>query len=201
MAELLLSGGWNGFFDKIFDENLKDRKIIINNEIDQDLIETAVLQIMKFNKEDKDIPVEKRKPIFIYVNSLGGEVPNGFCLIDAIETSKTPVYGVVFGYAYSMGALILLATHKRFAFKNSTVLIHDGTQGAITTGSKFKDIAKFYDEMDTRIKDFVLKNTDIDSDFYDAKYQSEFYFYSDKGKELGVIDHIIGVDVDLDEIL
>lgn len=200
MAELLL-GGSNTFFDKVFEENLKDRKIIINDDIDQNIIENAVLQILKFNKEDKDIPIEKRKPIYVYVNSLGGEVPNGFCLIDAISVSRTPVIGVVFGYAYSMGALILLGCHRRYAFKNSTILIHDGTQGAVTTGSKFKDIAKFYDEMDNRIKEYVLNNSNIESDFYDAKYQSEFYFYASEGKKLGVIDCIIGEDIDLEEIL
>lgn len=200
MAELVL-GGNNEFFDKVFEENLKERRIIINEDIDQSIIETAVLQILKYNKEDKDIPASKRRPIYVYINSLGGEVPNGFCLIDAIITSKTPIHGILLGYGYSMGALILIACHKRYAFKNSTILIHDGTQGAITTGAKFKDIAKFYDEMDTRIKEFVLERTNIDSDFYDAKYQSEFYFYANEGKKLGVIDGIIGEDIDLDEIL
>jgi len=200
MSEVLSSGV--NFFDKVFEENLKDRKLIFNDEVDQDVVETIVLQIFKYNKDDKDIPVEKRKPIYIYINSMGGEIANGYIIIDAIECSKTPVHAVVLGYAYSMGGLILLAAKKKYAFKNSTILLHDGSMGAVTSGSKFKDIAKFYDTMNERIKEFVLSKTKMTPEYYDSKYEKEFYMYADaEAKELGIVDYIIGEDCELDEIL
>jgi len=202
MEEVLSVSGGVSFFDKVFEENLKNRKLIFNDDVDQDVVETIVLQIFKCNKEDKDIPIEKRKPIYIYINSMGGEIANGYIIIDAIECSKTPVYAVVLGYAYSMGGLILLAAKKKYAFRNSTILLHDGSMGAVTSGSKFKDIAKFYDTMNERIKEFVLSKTKMTPEYYDSKYEKEFYMYADaEAKELGIVDYIIGEDCELDEIL
>lgn len=192
----------SNFMDKVFEDNLKERKILLNEDITDFVIERIVLQILKFNKEDKGLPVEKRKPIYLYLNSCGGEIANGYAIIDAIQTSKTPVYGVVMAYAYSMGGLIILACHKKYAFKNSTILLHDGAMGAVTSGSKFKDIAKFYDTMNDRIKEFVVANSKMTPEFYDSKYEKEFYMYADKeAKELGIIDYIIGEDCDLDEVI
>ena len=201
MSEVLIGNSTPDFFDKCFDENLKERRLILNEEITQDIIEKIVLQIIKFNKEDIGKSILDRKPIILYINSLGGEVANGCMILDIIKTSKTPVYGVALAYTYSMGALILLATHKRYAFDNSTILIHDGSMGVSTSGSKFKDVAKFYDNMNERIKKFVLSRTNMTSEFYDSKYEKEFYLYADEGKEHGIIDSIIGIDCELDEIL
>lgn len=192
----------NDFLDKVFEENLKERKILLNEDITEFVIERVVMQILKFNKQDKGLPKDQRKPIIIYINSCGGEITNGYAIIDAIEASKTPVYGVVVGYAYSMGGLILLACHKRIGFKNSTILLHDGAMGAVTSGSKFKDIAKFYDTMNDRIKEFVVSKTKMTPEFYDSKYEKEFYMYANaEAKELGVIDMVIGEDCELDDII
>jgi ATP-dependent Clp protease protease subunit len=192
----------NNFIDKVFEESLNERKIILNEDISEYVIERVVVQILKFNKQDKGLPIEQRKPIYLYINSCGGEIANGYAIIDTIETSKTPVYGVVIGYAYSMGGLILLACHKKIGFKNSTILLHDGSMGVSTSGSKSKDVAKFYDTLNDRIKEFVVSKTKMTPEFYDSKYEKEFYMYANaEAKELGVIDFIVGEDVDLDEII
>lgn len=200
MAEFELMGG-SPFFDKVFEENLKERKIILNEDITEDAVEKVILQILKYNTEDKGLPVEKRKEIKLYINSVGGEVANGYGIIDAIKVSKTPIHGIVLSYAYSMGGLIILACHKRSAFENATILLHDGNCGASSSGSKFKDIAKFYEEMDERIKKFVLGHSKMSSDFYESKRDREFYMYAEQAKELGIIDFVIGQDIDLDEVI
>lgn len=200
MADLVLNIG-SAYLEKVFEDNLNDRVIILNTEVNDTLVEMATLNILKWNREDKYIPIEQRKPIKIYINSVGGEVVNAFNLIDVILNSKTPVIGIALGYAYSCGALILLACHKRYGFELSTYLIHDGIAGASSSAGKFKDIAKFYDDIDNKIKDLVLSRTKMTEEFYNQKYASEFYFFSDEAKELGVIDGIIGQDVSLDEII
>ena len=199
VATLDLNG--NEFFDGVFRENLKERKILLNDDITQDVVEKVIMQILKFNTEDKGLPIGNRKEIKIYLNSCGGEIANGYALIDVIKASKTPVHIICLGYAYSMGGLILISAKKRSAFKNSTILLHDGSMGASSSGSKFKDIAKFYEKMDDRIKAFVLENTKMTSEFYDSKYEKEYYMYADEAKENGIIDNIIGEDVDIDDVI
>lgn len=199
--DVILESDEVSIIDKVYVENLKDRVIIINQDIDENIVEMATMQIIKFNKEDKDIPADQRKPIRIYVSSNGGSIADGFTLIDVMLQSKTPVHTLNLSKAYSMGFLIMLAGSKRAAFSNSTFLLHDGMKGEISTGSKFKDTAKFYDELDDRIKQYVLGRTTIESKVYDKNFAREWYMYSDEAKKLGVINSIVGEDIDLDEIL
>ena len=49
----LLGGNGVDFFQQVFEENLEDRRILINDGIDSGVIEKVVMQIMKYNKEDK----------------------------------------------------------------------------------------------------------------------------------------------------
>ena len=65
--------------------------------------------ILRWNMEDKDIPPEDRKPIWVYIQSPGGNLLYMSALLDAIELSVTPVYTVNMGYAASAAALIFMA--------------------------------------------------------------------------------------------
>ena len=61
---------------------------------------------------------------------------------------------------------------------------------------------KFFEEMEERTKQHVLKYTKRTEEFYDKHYDQEYWMYAnDKGKELGMVDYIIGEDCDLDDIL
>ena len=119
-------------------DDLENRRLFINDVIDSDVIDTIVYHILRYNREDKDIPVESRKPILLYVNTNGGSVPDGYALFDAIMTSKTPVYTINQGYCYSMGFLIFISGKKRFAMPNSTFLMHDGSSFAWDSTAKMK---------------------------------------------------------------
>lgn len=190
----------DGFIEATFKELLKERKIIVN-DIDADSVEKVMVQIMKFNKEDKDISIEKRKPILLYISSDGGDVDAGMNVIDLIKLSKTPVYGVVLTYAYSMGGVILMACHKRYAFKNATILVHDGSSVVGGSTGKMKDAIKFQDELLARTNRVVIDHTNISQELYKKMEDREWYMFANEAKELGIIDGIIGEDIDLDEII
>lgn len=202
MAELSIVSG-NDYFDKVFEENLKERRIILSGEIDESCIEQVVLPILEFNRQDKDIEVvSKRKPILLYISSNGGDVSTGMAIVDTIINSKTPIFGVVVDIAYSMAGLILLACDKKYCFKHSTILIHDGFINSGTqSGKKFKNLTTFLDETDKKIRDFIIERSNITKEQYEDEYGDEIYMYSDKAKELGLVDKIVGVDCSLDEIL
>lgn len=40
---------------------LAQRKIILNDIVDEDIVRNVTLNIFQWNKEDKDIPIEKKK--------------------------------------------------------------------------------------------------------------------------------------------
>ena len=202
ILEAIMDTGSDDLYSAQIKEHLEQRKIILNAIIDDDTMESVVLHILRWNMEDKDIPVEKRKPIWLYINSPGGDVVYGLNVIDTIKASETPVYTVCFSECASMAFHIFIVGHKRYCFKNSILLIHDGEVSISNSSSKAKDTMKFIDSLDERIKQHLLENTKITAEFYESIYDTEYYlFANDKGKELGCTDYIIGEDVPLTTIL
>lgn len=181
--------------------DLKQRKLFLSDGIDQSSVLSIVRNIMQFNADDKEIPAEERTPIMLYLVSEGGEVDSGFELIDVIQSSKTPVYTVNLGYWYSMGFLIGIAGHKRFATKNSKILIHDGSTCVYNSGAKAQDQMRFQAKADERIKNYVLSRSKITSDDYDQQFRSEWYLFANEAKEKGFVDYIIGEDCEIDEVI
>ena len=200
--EQLILGQDTSFFEEVFKENLEERVILLNDEINESVIEKVVMNIIKFNREDKDLQISKRKPIKIYINSVGGGVFDGGAVVSAVEASRTPVQTIVLGYACSMGLQIFVSGHERIALgKNSTLLLHDGSLSIGTSNKKAKETIKFYDKMDERAKQLILSRTKMTEEEYDGLYGEEYWFFADEGKEKGFVDKIVGVDVDIDYIL
>jgi len=66
-------------------------------------------------------------PVFIYVNSEGGDLNAGYAILDQMELCPFPVYTIVRGVAASMAASITAFGTKgcRFITKNSTMFLHN----------------------------------------------------------------------------
>lgn len=194
----LMNGGDDLYLEMI-KENLEQRILIINDEITESVVEDYILYILKWNKEDKHVPIEERTPITIYINSVGGSVIDGGSLIDVIEVSTTPIRAVVYGLAASMAFRIFICCNERIAFKNSVLLMHDGEISISNSTNKAKDTMRFVDAMEERTKQFVLRHTSMDEDFYDKHYDQEFYMFANgEGRTYGCVDKIIGEDVSIE---
>lgn len=192
----------NGMIDGLFYlRDLKQRKLFLNEDVSSFSVVEIVKHIMQFNAEDRLIPVEERTPILLYVTSNGGEVDSGFELIDVIQSSKTPVYTINLGYQYSMGFLIGLAGHKRFAMPTAKYLMHDGSNFVFNSGAKAQDQMRFQQRVEGRIKQYVLSRSNVTSEEYDSNLRVEWYLFADEAKEKGFVDCIIGIDCELDEII
>lgn len=191
-----------GMVDEIFYlKDLKQRKLFLNSEIDQFTIADVAKHIMQYNREDFGIEPADRKPVLLYVVSNGGEVDSGFELIDVIQSSKTPIYTINLGYQYSMGFLIGLAGHKRFATRNAKYLMHDGSNFVYNSGAKAQDQMEFNRKVEERVKRYIISRSNLTSDEYDSKLRVEWYLFADEAKEKGFVYYIIGVDCDIDTVI
>lgn len=199
IGRALMEGGM--IDDLFYLQDLKQRKLFINSEIDQMAIAEIVKHIMQFNKEDRGKSPDERQPILLYVVSNGGEVDSGFELIDVIQNSITPVYTINLGYQYSMGFLIGLAGHKRFATKNAKYLMHDGSQFVYNSGTKAQDQMEFNCRVEERIKRYILSRSKLTAEEYNSKLRVEWYLFADEAKEKGFVDYIIGEDCDIDSVI
>ena len=183
-------------------EDLNSRRLYLNSEVDETIIESLVYHILRYNREDKEIPVEERKPIYLYINSPGGNVCDGYGLIDAMLASKTPIYTVNQALCASMGFLIFIAGKKRDPRCHSQFLMHDGSTAGWDSTAKMKDRMEFETvQIEKMTKDYILNQTSITSDLYDQKYRVEWYMLPIEAKQHGICTHIVVVDCDMDRIL
>lgn len=175
----------------------RDREIYWNSEVDEAMVNCS-LQVINWNKEDKDTPINERKPIKIYINTDGGDVVSVLNFIDVILLSKTPVITIAMGKVYSAGSLLVMAGHKRYAFNNTSCLIHSGSFGTMGTTDKVLDYTEFTKKQEKRVKEYILSKTTISSKVYDKKYREDWFMFSDEMLNLNIVDEII---TDLDQIL
>lgn len=175
----------------------EERVFYIDDQIDENLLELSK-EIIRFNRLDKDIPVEERKPIKIFIDTPGGDVIATWSFIRVVEISKTPVYTINMCCAYSAGADILASGHKRFAMPGTSVLIHSGSCYYGGTQEQAESMKKFGDKLTKKVTDYFLSHTKVDPKIFKKKAPSDWYLDEEEALENGVIDKII---TDIDEII
>ena len=173
----------------------QDRVLWIEGEIGDGLFELSKM-IIRYNKEDKDIPVEERKPIKIFINSPGGDLDSTLAFIGLMNISKTPIWTVDACWAYSAAGLILMAGHKRYALPNTECLIHSGSGQLGGSYEQTTEQMKNYKYLVDKMRDFILSKTKIDQKLFKKNSQKDWYIYDNDMLELGIVDEIIG-DLDI----
>ena len=181
----------------LYYKNYDNRAIAVDCDIDDSLIETTK-QIIEYNRSDKDIPVEERKPITIFIMSYGGDLYQAYALISAILASKTPVRTVNMGVAMSAGLLILLAGHERYAMKYSTAMIHSGSGGAQGTYEQMEEQQKNYKKLIDMMRDYILERTNIDPKLFKKMCSKDWYITDQEQVEYGIVSKIVD---SLDELI
>ena len=111
--------------DQLMQKFLNTRQIILSGEVNKELAEKVIRQLLILEADSAS------KPIYVYIDSPGGDVDAGFAIFDMIRFIKPPVYTVGMGLVASAGALILLAAPKnyRLGLPNSHYLIHQPLSG------------------------------------------------------------------------
>ena len=180
-------------------KNLEHRVIWLDSNVDDMWLEYEK-QIIEWNREDKNIAVEDRKPIKLMFFSYGGQIDINYSFIDLIQQSKTPVWGVNMGQACSAACFIFIACHKRFTMPRSSFLIHQGGVDGGFSGTYEQVVAAIteYQRQIDELADYLLQHTDITEEVLEEKFASEWYLTAQEAVEFGVADQII---TDIDEIL
>ena len=103
----------------IYSRLLKDRIIILNGEIDDNLSNSIVAQLLYLDSINND-------DISLYINSPGGSITSGMAIYDTMNYIKSDVSTICIGLAASMAAFLLSSGKKgkRYALENAEIMIH-----------------------------------------------------------------------------
>ena len=103
---------------------ISDRRIPFNGVVNDALARSVCDRIAFFNAQNSEAP------IFIVIDrSPGGSVMSGYMILQAMETSKAPVYVVVKGYCASMAAIVTTLAKRSFVYPQTLVLHHQASTG------------------------------------------------------------------------
>lgn len=188
------------FKEQVYKQYLQDRTIILNQDFTDEMIELVVLNILSFNEEDDEREEQltnyKREdsPITIVIHSYGGSIFDCLSVISAIKTSRTPVHTLALGKVMSAGFYTLVAGHKRFAQKYSTLMYHQ-----IAYRKNYDKLVGHIEEAEVGLKlqatldEIVVEDTKIPmSKLNEVNFsKSDWYMTAKEALELGVIDEII----------
>lgn len=181
-------GGTERGYD-LYSRLLKDRIILMFNEVNDELACSIIAQMLYLESIDPD------KDICLYINSPGGSVSAGFGIYDTMRKLKCDVSTICVGMAASMGAFLLSAgaKGKRYALENSQIMIHQvlgGTRGQAT------DIlieAEHMNRVKKRLNTILSANTGHPIEKIEQDTDRNNWMFAEDALEYGLIDHIVEI--------
>lgn len=97
------------------------RRLDLNDDIEDHSVGIIIRALHKLEELDP------RGPIYMYVNSCGGDIYAGLALYDTMRQCSAPITVYGRGKVMSMGTIILLGGDHRFAFRNTTFMWHSAS--------------------------------------------------------------------------
>lgn len=178
--------------------DFKNRIIWLDSEVDSEALD-IISKIIYWNREDKDIPVEERKPIKIYFLSPGGELEIEQAIVSAIHLSKTPVWAVGMGMVASAASLIYLSCSRRLALPNTYFIFHQGSCSNVSGNfDEVQAAMEDYKRSVEKLTTFYIENTDYSEEDVRSKITHDWYIYLDEAIEKHIVTDIVE---NIDDIL
>ena len=166
---------------------LKTRQIILSGEVNKELAEKIVKQLFIMEADSSE------KPVYIYIDSPGGDVDSGFAIFDAIRFISCTVYIVGIGIIASAAALILLSVPKenRFGFENSRYLIHQPLSEMRGVATDVEIYAKEMENTRLVINKVISEQTGQSLEKVTQDTERDYWLSSLQACEYGLISKIV----------
>jgi ATP-dependent Clp protease protease subunit len=173
----------------IYSRLLKERIIMLNGPVEDNMANLVVAQMLFLESENPD------KDISLFINSPGGVITAGMSIYDTMQFIRPDVATYVMGQACSMGSFLAQAgaKGKRFMLPNARHMIHQPSGGARGMQSdieiQYKEITKMkemltelYVKHNTKGKTYAEFERDMDRDTFMSAQEALDY---------GLVDQII----------
>lgn len=171
----------------IYSRLLRDRVILLEGEVHDQMANLIVAQLLYLESEDSD------KDISMYINSPGGSVTAGMAIYDTMQFIKPDVQTIVMGQACSMGSLLAQsgAKDKRFILPNARHMIHQPSGGARGQATDMliqveeilemkRNLTNIYVKHNSMGKTFEELTSDMERDNFMSAEQAVRYGLADK---------------------
>ena len=179
--------------EQLMQKFLNTRQIILSGEVNKELAEKVIRQLLILEADSAS------KPIYVYIDSPGGDVDAGFAIFDMIRFIKPPVYTIGMGLVASAGALILLAASKnyRLGLPNSHYLIHQPLSGIKGVATDIEIHAKEIEKIRAKINALIAEETGKNVADVAKDTDRDYWLSADEAAAYGLILQVIKTRNDL----
>ncbi|MGB8002284.1 MAG: ATP-dependent Clp endopeptidase proteolytic subunit ClpP [Anaerobacillus sp.] len=171
----------------IYSRLLKDRIIMVSDEINDNMANSIVAQLLFLAADDPS------KDISLYINSPGGSTSAGFAIFDTMHYITPDVRTICTGMAASFGAMLLLAgtKGKRLALPNSEIMIHQPLGGVRGQATDLEISAKRIIKLRHHINKIIAEKTNQSVEKVALDTDRDYFMSAEEAKDYGIIDEII----------
>ena len=173
----------------IFSKLLKDRIIMLNEEVNNVTSSLITAELLYLNSLDPKAPIE------FYINSPGGNVSDGLAIYEVMRRISAPVYTICTGMAASMGAFLLaMGEHgHRYCGKYSEVMIHQVIGGFKGQSTDINIHAKHIENMKIKLTLLLSESTNgiTNAETMWNLCERDNFLTPEEAKNIGLIDEII----------
>ena len=170
--------------------DLDNRTFWLDDEVTPFLLELT-RYIIYWNKEDKEVPIEQRKPIRILIFSPGGDLETYRSISDIIQLSKTPIVGINMGVAYSAAAMIFLSCHTRLMLPSASVLFHKGSSQMSGSFNEVCSAMYEYQKQVEELSHIIEQKTTYTAEEIEDNMSGDWYIRAQDALEHGVCHKIV----------
>ena len=173
----------------IFSKLLKDRIIMLNEEVNNVTSSLITAELLYLNSLDPKAPIE------FYINSPGGNVSDGLAIYEVMRRISAPVYTICTGMAASMGAFLLaMGEHgHRYCGKYSEVMIHQVIGGFKGQSTDINIHAKHIENIKIKLTLLLSESTNgiTNAETMWNLCERDNFLTPEEAKNIGLIDEII----------
>ena len=171
----------------IYSRLLKDRIIMLSDEVNDVTASLVVAQLLFLEGEDPS------KDINLYINSPGGSITAGMAIYDTMQYIKCDVSTICIGMAASMGAFLLSsgAPGKRFALPHSEIMIHQPLGGMQGPAADIKIHADRIINIRSPLKKIFTEQTGKPLEIIERDTDRDNFMTAAEAKEYGLVDEVI----------
>ncbi len=171
----------------IYSRLLKENILFIGTPIDDQVANLIIAQMLYLEAEDPE------KDIHLYINSPGGVVTSALAIYDTMQYIKPDVSTICVGHADSAAAVLLAAgaPKKRFALKNSRIMLHQPIGGFQGQASDIDIQAREILRMRTQINEILVQHTGQKLEKIAADTDRDFFMNPREAVEYGLIDEVL----------
>lgn len=176
---------------------LKSRSIVIAGEITKDVSRLFQEKILLLETLDF------KKPIFVYIDSEGGDIDAGFAIFNMIRFVKPKVFTVGVGLVASAAALIFLAAklENRFSLPFARYLLHQPLSGFKGVATDIEIYTNELNKVKKELNSIISKETGQDIPTIEKDTDRDFWLDSSAAKKYGLVFEVVETKWQLEEFI